>query len=63
MMDDVLTTTQVSAMLGASRQHVADLGDRGEIPCWRAGTHRRFRREDVMAYKEHAPGEGEWWWA
>ena len=43
-------------MLGASRQHVADLGDRGEIPCWRAGTHRRFRRQDVLAYKERTQG-------
>jgi excisionase family DNA binding protein len=56
MQKRVLTTTEASELLGASRQHVADLGDRGEIPCWRAGSHRRFRREDVMAYKVRIEG-------
>ena len=59
MPPDVLTTTQASAVLGASRQHVADLADRGDIPCWRAGAHRRFRREDVLAYKERTQGRSE----
>ena len=47
-----MTTTQVAQFLGTSRQHVADLGDRGTIPCWRTGTHRRFHRTDVVAYRE-----------
>jgi len=50
MDEAVVTTTQAAALLGASRQHVADLADRGGIPSWRNGTHRRFRREDVLAY-------------
>ena len=52
MEDPVMTTTQVAQFLGTSRQHVADLGDRGTIQCWRTGTHRRFHRTDVVAYRE-----------
>jgi len=47
----VLTTNKVAQLLGVSRQHAADLGDQGKISCWRVGTHRRFNREDVLAYR------------
>jgi hypothetical protein len=30
---------------------VVDLADRGELSAWRAGTHRRFQLEDVLAYR------------
>jgi excisionase family DNA binding protein len=50
MMKPVLTSSQAAQLLGVSRQHVADLADRGELASWRAGSHRRFRREDVDAY-------------
>lgn len=42
-----LTTGETATMLGVSRQHVVDLCDRGELPCTRAGTHRRIRHSDV----------------
>lgn len=45
--NDWLTTGETATMLGVSRQHVVDLCDRGELPCTRAGTHRRIRRSDV----------------
>jgi excisionase family DNA binding protein len=48
---DVLTTTQVATLVGASRQHVATLADRGVIPSWFAGTHRRFARSDVEDFR------------
>lgn len=38
-------------MLGMSRQHVVDLADRGELPAWHVGRHRRFQRADVLAYR------------
>ena len=47
-----LTTTQAAKVLGTSRQHVADLADRGELPCWKVGTHRRFQRQNVVAYRD-----------
>jgi len=49
----VLTTTQAAQLIGSSRQHVADLADRGVIRSWRAGSHRRFTREDVISYRTH----------
>jgi excisionase family DNA binding protein len=51
-----MTTTQVATLLGLSRQHVANLGDRGEIPCWRVGTHRRFLQIDVLGYQWRTQG-------
>jgi excisionase family DNA binding protein len=45
----VLTSSEAARLLGVSRQHVADLADRGAIRCWRVGTHRRFHRVDVLA--------------
>ncbi len=51
MVKTVPTTTQAAGRLGASRQHVADLADRAESRSWRAGSHRRFDRDDVAAYR------------
>jgi excisionase family DNA binding protein len=34
-----------------SRQRVADLADSGRLPAWHAGSHRRFHRDDVVAYR------------
>jgi excisionase family DNA binding protein len=47
-MDRGLSTTQVAKLFGVSRQHVADLADRGELPSWRVGRHRRFDRGTIM---------------
>jgi len=51
MNSDVLSTPRAAALLGVSRQHMATLGDRGVIPCWRVGSHRRYRVEDLLGYK------------
>lgn len=45
--DDLLSTGEVAAMLGVSRQHVVDLCDAGLLPFFRIGTHRRIRRIDA----------------
>ena len=56
MDSQVLSTPKAAELLGVSRQHMAMLGDRGEVPCWRVGSHRRFRAEDVLAYRSGRPG-------
>jgi excisionase family DNA binding protein len=50
MNDSVLTSSKAAELLGMSRQHVADLADSGALRGWRTGSHRRFRREDVLAF-------------
>jgi excisionase family DNA binding protein len=44
-----LSTGQVAALLGVSRQHVVDLCARGALPYATTGTHRRVRRADAQA--------------
>jgi excisionase family DNA binding protein len=51
--ETILSSTQAAQLLGVSRQHMADLADRGAITSWRAGSHRRFHRDDVVAYRAH----------
>lgn len=48
---DLISTGTAAALLGTSRQHVVDLCDSGRLPCFRAGTHRRVRREDVLRHR------------
>lgn len=47
----LLTTGQVAARLGVSRQYVARLLDMGQLPSVRVGSHRRVRAVDVEAYR------------
>lgn len=49
--DELLTTGEAAALLGASRQHVVNLIDRGDLPATRIGTHRRVRRGDLLAVR------------
>lgn len=46
---EFLTTGQVAAALGVSRQHVVDLCTRGVLAHVLVGTHRRVRRGEVEA--------------
>ena len=46
-METMLKTGQVARLLGVSRQHVANLCDRGEIEHVRVGAHRRVPRREV----------------
>jgi excisionase family DNA binding protein len=45
--ETMLKTGEVARLLGVSRQHVANLCDRGEIEHVRVGTHRRVPRDEV----------------
>ena len=45
-----LTTQQAAELLGLSRTFVVRLIDEGKLPAYRAGTHRRVRASDAVAY-------------
>jgi excisionase family DNA binding protein len=46
-----LSTGEVAALLGVSRQYVARLLDEGRIPSRRVGAHRRVLASDVLRYR------------
>lgn len=46
-----LTTTTVAGILGISRPTLLGLVKTGTIESFRVGTHARFKRKDVLAFK------------
>jgi excisionase family DNA binding protein len=49
VLPDEMTTTVAADVIGISRPTLVKMIDRGEITAWSVGTHRRLRREDVLA--------------
>lgn len=48
--EDVLTVAQAAELAGISHSYVRKLTDLGTWPVAYRGTHRRIRREDVLAW-------------
>lgn len=46
--NELLTTGEAARLLGATRQHIINLTNRGILPYALAGSHRRVRRGDVL---------------
>ena len=47
---DLLTTSQAAEMAGISHTFLRNLTDRGEVAVQYRGSHRRIRRQDIMAW-------------
>lgn len=47
---ELLTTSQAAELAGISHTFLRNMTDRGEIPVQYRGTHRRIRRQDIMAW-------------
>lgn len=47
---ELLTTSQAAEMAGISHTFLRNLTDRGEISVQYRGSHRRIRRQDIMAW-------------
>jgi excisionase family DNA binding protein len=62
--DDLITTGRAAALLHCTRQHVADLCDRGELPHVKEGNRRLIRRRDILEHMQPSlrPEEERSWW-
>ena len=47
---ELLTTSQAAELAGISHTFLRNMTDRGEIPVQYRGSHRRIRRDDILAW-------------
>ncbi|HJW01288.1 MAG TPA: helix-turn-helix domain-containing protein [Arthrobacter sp.] len=50
--EEMLTTSQAAELAGISHTYLRNMTDRGEISVEYRGTHRRIRRDAIMAWLE-----------
>lgn len=48
--EELLTTSQAAELAGISHTFLRNMTDRGEIPVQYRGSHRRIRRDHIMAW-------------
>ena len=48
--EELLTTSQAAELAGISHTFLRNMTDRGEIPVQYRGSHRRIRRQDILAW-------------
>lgn len=53
---ELLTTSQAAELAGISHTFLRNMTDRGDIPVQYRGSHRRIRRQDIMAWLESQKG-------
>lgn len=51
-LDELLTTSQAAELLGVSDTYVRRLADAGTLPIEMRGSHRRFRVEQLLRYRD-----------
>ena len=49
---ELLTTSQAAELAGISHTYLRNMTDRGEIPVQYRGSHRRSRRDHIMAWRQ-----------
>lgn len=52
-----LTTQRPADLFGVSRHHLIKLLEEGDLPCHKAGSHRRICLRDLLAYQKRRTAE------
>lgn len=57
--EGLLTIEEVSVLLNVPRSWLYERTRRNEIPCFKIGKYLRFRREEILAWRERFYRDGQ----